>query len=123
MAAVANPKGDVSKKYPFIPLDFERVAPEEQKRRVADFLTRIARRRTVRQFSSDPVPIEIIETAIRTAGTAPSGANQQPWHFVVVSDPEIKKQIREAAEAEERYNYEKRFPDDWLEALAPLGTD
>jgi nitroreductase len=109
--------------YPFIPLDFEKLAFEEQKRRGIEFLNRIARRRTVRHFSSQPVPLELIEAAIRAAGTAPSGANQQPWRFVVVSNPTIKNQIREAAEAEERYNYEKRFPDEWLEALRPLGTD
>jgi nitroreductase len=67
--------------------------------------------------------LELIETAIRIASRAPSGANQQPWHFVVVSNPNIKRQIREAAEAEERENYERRFPDEWLQALAPLGTD
>ncbi len=80
-------------------------------------------RRTVRDFSPEPVPYELIEQAIRTAATAPSGANQQPWHFVVVADPELKRQIREAAEAEERENYEHRFPPEWLEALAPFGTD
>ena len=109
--------------YPFIPLEFEKMAPDEQRRRVLEFMTRIRRRRTVRAFSPAPVPIEIIEAAIQTAGSAPSGANQQPWRFVVVSNPEIKTQLRAAAEAEERYNYEKRFPDEWLEALRPLGTD
>ena len=83
----------------------------------------MATRRTVRDFSSEPVPYPLIEQAIRTAATAPSGANQQPWHFVVVADPSIKKQIREAAEAEEKENYEHRFPPEWLEALAPFGTD
>ncbi len=80
-------------------------------------------RRTVRHFSDAPVPFELIETAIRAAATAPSGANQQPWRFVVVSDPETKRRIREAAEKEERENYERRFPDEWLEALAQFGTD
>ena len=83
----------------------------------------MATRRTVRDFSPEPVPYGLIEQAIRTAATAPSGANQQPWHFVVVADPSIKKQIREAAEAEEKENYEHRFPPEWLEALAPFGTD
>lgn len=83
----------------------------------------MATRRTVRDFSSEPVPYPLIEQAIRTAATAPSGANQQPWHFVVVTDPELKRQIREAAEAEEKENYEHRFPPEWLEALAPFGTD
>ena len=81
------------------------------------------RRRTVREFSPDPVPFELIELAIRTAGSAPSGANQQPWHFTIVSDDEIKRRIRIAAEEEERENYSGRFPDEWLEVLAPLGTD
>ena len=83
----------------------------------------MAARRTVRFMSSDPVPLELIENAIRCASMAPSGANQQPWRFVVVQDPEIKRQIREAAEAEERESYEHRMPQEWLEALAPLGTD
>jgi iodotyrosine deiodinase len=83
----------------------------------------MAERRTVRAFSSEPVPLELIENAVRCASLAPSGANQQPWRFVVVSNPEIKRQIREAAEAEERENYERRFPDEWLEALHALGTD
>ncbi len=81
------------------------------------------RRRTVRQFSERRVPREIIEDCLRAAGTAPSGANLQPWHFVVVGDPAIKKQIREAAEAEERAFYRERAPQEWLQALAPLGTD
>ena len=80
-------------------------------------------RRTVREFSPDPVPFELIELAIKTAGSAPSGANQQPWHFTIVSDDEIKRRIRFAAEEEERENYSGRFPDEWLEVLAPLGTD
>ena len=83
----------------------------------------MSRRRTVRTFSPEPVPFELIEASIQTAGTAPSGAHHQPWRFVVVSDPDVKRQIREAAEREERDNYERRFPDEWLEALAPLGTD
>jgi nitroreductase len=82
----------------------------------------MATRRTVRDFSPEPVPYGLIEQAIRTAATAPSGANQQPWHFVVVADPSIKKQIREAAEAEEKENYEHRFPPEWLEALAPFAS-
>jgi nitroreductase len=83
----------------------------------------MVRRRSVRHFSPEPVPFDLIEMAIRTAATAPSGANQQPWRFVVVGDPEIKRRIREAAEAEEREFYEHRAPNEWLEALAPLGTD
>ncbi len=80
-------------------------------------------RRTVRDFSPEPVPFALIESAIRTAALAPSGANRQPWHFVVVANAGIKRRIREAAEEEERAFYEHRAPDEWLEALAPLGTD
>jgi len=109
--------------YPFLPLQWEKLHPDEHLRRAAEFEARIKRRRSVRHFSARPVPFELIETAIRIAGRAPSGANQQPWHFVVVSSAEIKRQIRLAAESEERESYEHRMPDDWLEALAPLGTD
>jgi len=83
----------------------------------------MAERRTVRAFSAAPVPLELIENAIRCASLAPSGANQQPWRFVVVTDPRIKREIRLAAEAEERENYDHRFPEEWLEALRALGTD
>ncbi|MGD2155792.1 MAG: nitroreductase family protein [Anaerolineales bacterium] len=95
----------------------------EMKRRAADFYTEMRRRRSIRQFSKRPVPLDIIENCLRAAGTAPSGANMQPWHFVVVSDPQIKRRIREAAEKEEHEFYQKRASDEWLEALAPLGTD
>ena len=81
------------------------------------------RRRTIREFSSRPVPREVIENCIRSAGTAPNGANLQPWHFVAVSDASVKQQIRVAAEAEEKEFYEQRAPAAWLEALAPIGTD
>jgi len=81
------------------------------------------RRRTVRDFDPRPVPREVIEACIAAAGSAPSGANQQPWHFVAVSDPAVKRCIREAAEAEEREFYERRAPAEWLEALQPIGTD
>lgn len=104
-------------------LNFTRIAPEEQLRRSKEFLDRMATRRTVRSFSSEPVPMELIENAIRCASLAPSGANQQPWRFAVVSDPGIKREIRIAAEAEERENYDHRFPDEWLEALSVLRTD
>jgi iodotyrosine deiodinase len=107
----------------FVPLSqYHQYPVEEMKQRAADFYADMRRRRTVRQFSQRPVPREIIETCLRAAGTAPSGANRQPWHFVVVTDPEIKRQIREAAEAEERAFYAGRAPEEWLEALAPLGT-
>jgi nitroreductase len=108
----------------FVPLSQYREYPvEEMSRRVADFYAELRRRRTVRDFSNRPVPREIIENCLLTAGTAPSGANQQPWHFVVVSDPAIKKQIRAAAEEEERAFYHERASEEWLAALAPLGTD
>jgi iodotyrosine deiodinase len=107
----------------FKALSFERLSPEAQAEAVASFSTRMTGRRTVREFSSEPVPRELIATALGVAGSAPSGANQQPWHFVVVSDPAVKREIRLAAEAEERENYDRRFPDEWLAALAPLGTD
>ena len=107
----------------FIPLEFERVTIDEQRRRVEAFYQMMNRRRTVRDFSPEPVPFEIIERAIATAGTAPSGANMQPWRFVVVRDAETKRRIREAAEAEERASYGGRMPERWLRRLAPLGTD
>jgi nitroreductase len=106
-----------------IPLDFREYPPEEMARRARGFRDEMARRRTVRHFSERPVDRGIIEDCLRAAGSAPSGANLQPWHFVVVSDPATKHAIREAAEAEERAFYGGRAPDDWLEALAPLGTD
>jgi len=109
--------------YPFLKLEYEQLPVTEQMRRAVEFEQRMKTRRTVREFSSRPVPRELIEAALRVASRAPSGANQQPWRFVVVSNPEIKRQIRIAAEEEERESYERRMPDDWLAALAPLGTD
>lgn len=96
---------------------------EELLRRAQDFYEAMKRRRTIRDFSDRPVAREVIEYCIRAAGTAPSGANLQPWHFVAVSDPAIKRQIRVAAEKEEKEFYEKRAPKAWLEALVPIGTD
>ena len=113
-----------SSDYPTVPLDKYREYPvDEMRARIEAFYEDVDRRRSVREFSDRPVPRDIIETAIEAAGTAPSGANRQPWHFVVVSGPETKKRIREAAEAEEREFYEHRASEEWLEALAPLGTD
>jgi len=110
--------------YPTIPLTTYREYPvDEMRQRVVDFYEEMDRRRTVREFSDRPVPRDIIETALRAAGTAPSGANLQPWHFVVVSGAETKKNIREAAEVEEREFYEHRASPEWLTALEPLGTD
>ena len=110
--------------YPTIPLDQYREYPlDEMRARLREFYADVARRRTVRDFSDRPVPRDLIETALQAAGTAPSGANLQPWHFAVVSGPETKKKIREAAEAEEREFYEHRASEEWLAALEPLGTD
>jgi iodotyrosine deiodinase len=109
--------------YKPVPFEFERLSPEEQLRRSAEFLALMQRRRSVRQFSTEPVPWELVENAIRAAGTAPSGANQQPWTFVVVSDPAVKQEIREAAEAEEKASYGGRMPPEWLRAIEPIGTD
>ena len=109
--------------HPFVPLAFERLPEDEMLRRARGFYVEMNRRRTTRHFSDEPVPRELIEYAVRTAGTAPSGAHQQPWTFVVVSDPEIKRRMRQAAEEEERINYGGRMPSEWVEALAPLGTD
>lgn len=91
--------------------------------RAREFLSEMHKRRTVRDFDRKPVPMAVIDDAIAAAGRAPSGANQQPWHFVVIADPAAKKRIREAAEKEEREFYAGRAPREWLEALAPLGTD
>ena len=96
---------------------------DEMKQRATSFRKEMQRRRTVRQFSDRPVPREIIEECLLAAGTAPNGANLQPWHFVVVSVPKIKHEIRVAAEEEEKEFYDRRAPQEWLEALAPLGTD
>ncbi len=105
------------------PLAFERMSAADRSRASAEFLDRLKTRRTVRHFSPEPVPIELIENAVRCAASAPSGANRQPWRFVVVADPDVKRRIRESAEAEERENYERRFPDEWLHALEPFETD
>jgi nitroreductase len=106
-----------------VPLDFVRRPLPETLERARDFYAEMNRRRTTRHFSTEPVPREAIEFAIRTAGTAPSGAHQQPWTFVAIADPTLKGKIREAAEREEHEFYHHRAPADWLEALAPLGTD
>ncbi|MBV8709420.1 MAG: nitroreductase family protein [Acidobacteriaceae bacterium] len=111
------------KSHRHVPLIFPRVPPEEQLEASREFLHKMAARRSVRFISPEPVSFELIENAILCASLAPSGANQQPWKFVVVKDPAIKRKIREAAEAEERESYEHRMPAEWLEALAPLGTD
>ncbi|RMH14935.1 MAG: nitroreductase family protein [Gemmatimonadetes bacterium] len=108
----------------FVPLErFVERSAEELRRRAEAFRDELRRRRTVRDFSPRPVPREAIVAAIEAAASAPNGANRQPWHFVVVSNPEVKRRIREAAEEEERAFYSGRAPDEWLEALAHLGTD
>lgn len=107
----------------FVSLEFERLEEREQLERSRGFLGELRRRRSVRAFSTEPVLYELVANAVAAAGTAPSGAHQQPWTFVVVEDPDIKRKIREAAEEEERRSYESRMPDEWLEALRPLGTD
>ncbi|MEZ6197271.1 MAG: nitroreductase family protein [Planctomycetota bacterium] len=106
----------------FEPYAWERVPPEEARRRGEDFHDEMDRRRSVRFFTDAPVPRELIEIAIRTASTAPSGAHRQPWRFVAVDDPAIKRRIRLAAEEEEKKNYGGRMPPDWLRALQPIGT-
>jgi nitroreductase len=110
-------------KYPFVPYAPERLDAETMERRARSFYEQMDARRSVRDFSPEPVPRELIELAIQTASTAPSGAHRQPWRFVVVGNPEIKRKIRIAAEAEEKKSYEERMPDEWLDALRPLGTD
>ncbi len=104
-------------------LNFETMAVDEQLRRSRVYTERMLTRRTVRDFSTRAVPYELIENALKVAGSAPSGANQQPWRFVVVSDPKIKREIRSAAEAEEKESYQRRMSQEWLDALAHLGTD
>ena len=108
----------------FVPLSTHREYPaDEMSERATEFYREVSRRRTVREFSNRPVDRTIIDECLRAAGTAPSGANLQPWHFVVITNPDIKRRIREAAEVEEREFYEHRAPKEWLEALEPLGTD
>ena len=107
----------------FIPLDFSPLEEQAMQQQAESFYLQMSKRRSVRDFSDQPIPPSVLEHAILAAGTAPSGANMQPWHFVVVQNPEIKKRIRLAAEKEERELYDHRASDEWLDALAPLGTD
>jgi iodotyrosine deiodinase len=107
----------------FVPLAYHEYSPDEMNQRAAAFRAEMEQRRSVRTFANRPVPSEIIEECLRAAANAPSGANLQPWHFVVVSDPAIKQQIRAAAEKEEHDFYHRRATPAWLADLAPLGTD
>jgi nitroreductase len=113
----------VSPRYTPVPLDFERLDPEDALARSREFTATMEARRSVRLFSAEPVARELIDNALTVAGTAPSGAHQQPWTFAVVSDPETKAKLRDAAEKEERDFYERRATDEWKEAIEPIGTD
>ncbi|CAN5839630.1 nitroreductase family protein [soil metagenome] len=107
---------------PVVPYNTIKRSTEEMRERADAFYDEMSKRRSVRTFSSEPVSRDLIETAILTASTAPSGAHRQPWRFVLTGDPEIKRRIRRAAEEEERINYRTRMPEHWREAVAPLGT-
>lgn len=107
----------------FVPLDARRYPAQQMLERAEDFRQEASRRRSVRDFSPEPIPPGVIEQCLLAAGSSPSGANRQPWHFCVVTDPGIKQRIRLGAEQEEQAFYQRRAPRDWLEALAPLGTD
>ncbi len=120
MAEAAAPQ---SPRYKPVPYEYTRMSEDEQLTASRRFLATMAKRRTIRDYSSEPVPYELIEHAIRAASLAPSGANQQPWTFVVISNPQLKRQLRLAAEAEEKESYEGRMSREWLEALETLGTD
>lgn len=107
----------------FVPLNFTELSADEMQKRSSDFYRLIKKRRTVREFSDKPIPEGVIENCLLAAGTAPNGANKQPWHFVVVKDPSVKQKIREAAEEEEQEFYNRRAPEDWLEDLKPFATN
>jgi nitroreductase len=109
--------------YPTVPAPRYQVEPAQGRQRIRQFQAELAQRRTIRDFSDRPVPMDVVETAVAAAATAPSGANLQPWRFVVLVDPARKRRLREAAEAEERAFYQRRASPEWLRALAPIGTD
>ena len=118
------PSPELESQHPFVTYEHVRLTEEEMANRGRGFYQEMESRRSVRMFSSDPVPQELIELAVRTASTAPSGAHKQPWTFVATQNPEIKRAIRVAAEKEEEINYlENRMNEEWQKALAPLGTD
>ena len=109
--------------YPHIQLQFDRIEEQDVVNKAAEFYHKMDQRRTVRDFDSRPIPKEVMENIILTAGTAPSGAHKQPWTFCLISDPEIKREIRKAAEEEEKISYSQRMPEEWKNDLRPLGTD
>ncbi|MFV8751035.1 nitroreductase family protein [Nannocystaceae bacterium ST9] len=109
--------------YATIPLGFERLDEPRMRANADGFFESMARRRSVREFSDEPLPLDVVRRCIHAAGQAPSGAHKQPWRFVLITDPAIKHEIREAAEDEERETYEHRMSDEWRAALAPIGTD
>lgn len=113
----------MNRNYPMLDLNFQNLDEDHMRANAQDFLEEVRRRRSIRQFSSRAVPREIIEQCLLAAGTAPSGANMQPWYFAVVESADIKRKIRAAAEQEEQAFYAGKAPQDWLDALAPLGTD
>ncbi|RLE21887.1 MAG: nitroreductase family protein, partial [Actinobacteria bacterium] len=118
------PSPELAAKHPFVTLGEQRLEESEMRARATSFRDEMDTRRSVRMFSPDPVPRDLIELAIETASTAPSGAHKQPWRFVATNNPDIKQQIRVAAEEEERVNYlDNRMNSEWQEALAPIGTD
>ena len=123
MADEAEPEASVPQAYRPVPYRAPRMTASQRQEASRHFLEVMARRRTIRHFSTRPVPRELIDNAIRAAAAAPSGANQQPWTFVVVTDPPTKRRIRAAAEQEEREGYAHRMSAEWLAALAALGTD
>ena len=115
--------GETPTGYSPVPLRWGRLSPAEATERSRAFLETMRERRSVRAFSTEPVPRELIDNALEVAGTAPSGAHQQPWTFAVVSEPALKQRLREAAEAEERDFYDRRATDEWKQAIEPVGTD
>ena len=118
------PSTELESQYPFHPYDHHRIPEYDMEQRALSFFEEMNTRRSIRMFSSEPVPQQLIELAVRTASTAPSGAHKQPWTFIATQNNDIKKAIRDAAEEEERTNYlENRMNTDWQKAIAPLGTD
>ena len=114
---------DPGSPFPTVPLDFTRREPARMLARAQEFRDELARRRTVREFSADPLPEGLLDLCIQAAGSAPSGAHRQPWTFVVVTDPQVRRRLRAAAEEEEHRLYHERISEEWRAALAPLGTD